>query len=388
MNVHEYQAKELFRRYNIKVLDSFCLKKKDDIDSAIRKLGLPVVGKVQVHAGGRGKSGGIKILKTKEEVDNFVNVFLHKPFKTYQTGSRTVPVSAILFEKPATIKKELYFAITYDKKSAKLVVLISKFGGIDIEEVSRTNPDSILKVCVANNKIMKYQVLEMLKILELDAGGEGVQFEELVNNCIRLYIEKDAILLEINPLVVTNDNQLVALDAKISFDYRAVVKHPDIQELFDPLQENPKELKASEIGINYIELDGDIGCLVNGAGLAMATMDLIKFYGGKPANFLDVGGGANKEQLLAAFKILLSNVEIKAILVNIFGGILKTDLLAESLIESIKEIKPTIPIVARLEGTNVEKAIELISKSNVKLFSTNSLSEAAKKVVQLAQNQY
>lgn len=387
MNIHEYQAKELFNRYNIKTLESFCLKKKEETDTVIKKLGLPVVGKVQVHAGGRGKSGGIKVLKTKEEIDNFIDTFLHKPFRTYQTGSKAMPVSAILFEKPAQIKKELYFAITYNKKNAKLVILASKFGGVEIEEVSKEKPESIIRIYLTDNRIAKYQLFEILKALELESELFEAQFRELINNSVKLYLEKDATLLEINPLIVTESNQLIALDAKINFDYRAVENHPDVQEFFDPSQENPNELVASKIGINYIELDGDIGCLVNGAGLAMATMDLIKFYGGNPANFLDVGGGANKEQLLSAFKILLSNKEIKGIFVNIFGGILRTDILAESLIESIKQIKPSIPIVARLEGTNVEKAIELISQSGIKLYSTSSLSEAAKKIIQLTKNQ-
>ncbi len=387
MNIHEYQAKELLRFYNVKTLEGFCLKNKNEVNVVIEKIGLPVVGKVQVHAGGRGKSGGIKILKTKTEVEDFVSTFLHKPFKSYQTGGRLIPVSAILFERPANIKKELYFAITYDKKTAKLLVLVSKFGGVEIEDVSKSNPDSILKVYLPNDKIMKYQIFEIMKLLELDYKLFEVPLTEFVNNCLKLYIEKDATLLEINPLVLTQEDELMALDAKINFDYRAIDNHPGIKELFDPSQENPNELLANEIGINYIELDGNIGCLVNGAGLAMATMDLVKFYGGAPANFLDVGGGASKEQLLAAFKILLSNKEIKAILVNIFGGILKTDLLAESLIQSVRELKPPIPIVVRLEGTNVEKAKQLLQNAkDVKIYYYYSLQDAAKKVIELAKS--
>ncbi|MFN7181760.1 MAG: ADP-forming succinate--CoA ligase subunit beta [Planctomycetota bacterium] len=384
MNIHEYQAKKLLKEYNIKILEGICIKNTEEVDRVIERIGVPVVGKVQVHAGGRGKSGGIKILKSKEEIVQFVNHFLGKPFKSYQTGARSIPVSAILFEKPANIKRELYLAVTYDKKSGKIVILTSKFGGVEIEEIARSNPDNILKKYLINDRIAHYQMFEMLKFLELNPATYEHKFRELVSNCVKLYVEKDATLLEINPLIETQDDELVALDAKINFDYRGVEKHPEILEFFDPSQENPNELKASKIGINYIELEGNIGCLVNGAGLAMATMDLIKFYGGNPANFLDVGGGATRQQLLDAFKILLSNMEIKAILVNIFGGILRTDILAESLVESVKEIKPRIPIVVRLEGTNSEQAAQIIKESNLQLYAIPSLSEAAKKVIEFA----
>ena len=382
MNLHEYQAKALFSRYGVPVPQSQVIRSADEIDAAIDALGGDAwVVKAQVHSGARGKAGGVKLVKGKDELQTAVNNMLGSTLVTHQTGAKGLPINQVLIESLSDIKRELYLSLLVDRASKRLTVMASTEGGIDIEQVAADMPEKILTESIS--PAAGYQAYNG-RNLAFKLGLEGVQirqFVALLGGLIKLFQEKDASLLEINPLVVTGDGDLIALDAKINLDSNALYRHPDLVEMRDISQEDEREAKAAEHDLNYIRLDGSIGCMVNGAGLAMATMDLIKLHGGEPANFLDVGGGTTAERVAEAFKIILSDAAVKGVLVNIFGGIVRCDLIAEGIIQAVKEIGINVPVVVRLEGTNVEQGRELLANSGMNIITSTGLTDAAQRVV-------
>ena len=382
MNLHEYQAKALFSRYGVPVPQSQVISSADEIDAAIDALGGDAwVVKAQVHSGARGKAGGVKLVKGKDELQTAVNNMLGSTLVTHQTGAKGLPINQVLIESLSDIKRELYLSLLVDRASKRLTVMASTEGGIDIEQVAADMPEKILTESIS--PAAGYQAYNG-RNLAFKLGLEGVQirqFVALLGGLIKLFQEKDASLLEINPLVVTGDGDLIALDAKINLDSNALYRHPDLVEMRDISQEDEREAKAAEHDLNYIRLDGSIGCMVNGAGLAMATMDLIKLHGGEPANFLDVGGGTTAERVAEAFKIILSDAAVKGVLVNIFGGIVRCDLIAEGIIQAVKEMGINVPVVVRLEGTNVEQGRELLANSGMNIITSTGLTDAAQRVV-------
>lgn len=382
MNLHEYQAKALFSRYGVPVPQSQVISSADEIDAAIDALGGEAwVVKAQVHSGARGKAGGVKLVKGKDELQTAVNNMLGSTLVTHQTGAKGLPINQVLIESLSDIKRELYLSLLVDRASKRLTVMASTEGGMDIEQVAADTPEKILTESIS--PAAGYQAYNG-RNLAFKLGLEGVQirqFVALLGGLIKLFQEKDASLLEINPLVVTGDGDLIALDAKINLDSNALYRHPDLVEMRDISQEDEREAKAAEHDLNYIRLDGSIGCMVNGAGLAMATMDLIKLHGGEPANFLDVGGGTTAERVAEAFKIILSDAAVKGVLVNIFGGIVRCDLIAEGIIQAVKEIGINVPVVVRLEGTNVEQGRELLANSGMNIITSTGLTDAAQRVV-------
>ncbi|OHD72410.1 MAG: succinate--CoA ligase subunit beta [Spirochaetes bacterium RBG_16_49_21] len=388
MKIHEYQAKYIFKEYGIPVPVGELAKTPEEAKGIAEKQGGRVVVKAQVHAGGRGKGGGIKIAGTPEQALEAAKEIMGKKLVTPQTGSDGISVRTVLVEEVLDIERELYVGIVIDRASEfeQPVFVASKSGGMEIEEIARKSPESIVKVGI--HPFSGFKGFHGRRIAAA-LGLEGKMVSELsrfLDTLYRIFMDKDASLVEINPLVVTKDGKLCALDAKINFDDDALYRHPEIKDLKDINEESPLEVEASRAGINYIKLSGDIGCMVNGAGLAMATMDLIKLAGGEPANFMDVGGGATPERVEKGFKIFTSDKNVKAILVNIFGGILRCDRVATGIVEAAKNIKLTIPMVVRLQGTNSEEGRKILKNSNVKFEVAEGLFEAAQKVVALTRN--
>ena len=378
MNLHEYQAKELIAKYGISVPKGIAIKSIDEVDQSIAELkSSSYVIKAQIHAGGRGKAGGVKIVSSKKEAVEVVNSLLHKKLVTYQNKPDGQPVNTLLIEESCDIEKELYFSILVDRQSEKIVVIASSAGGMEIEEISKKNPEKIIKeTCSPINGLMDFQSRNIA--FSLGLPNEMINdFVKFSRNAFKVFVENNLALLEINPLVITSHKKIIALDCKINVDDNALYKQKTLAELRDWSQNDSKEAEAFDAGLNYIALNGNIGCMVNGAGLAMATMDLIKLYGGEPANFLDVGGGATSETVAKAFKIILDDKNVQVVLVNIFGGIMRCDIIAEGIIAAVKEVGIQIPIVVRLEGTNVDLGKKLLQTSGLNIKAANTLTEAA-----------
>ncbi|MBP9752739.1 MAG: ADP-forming succinate--CoA ligase subunit beta [Proteobacteria bacterium] len=384
MNIHEYQAKELLKDYNLPVgkgVVVHSINEAKEKGADFLKNGVAVV-KAQIHAGGRGKAGGVVICKTVEDIQKTAEKLFDKPLITHQTGPNGQVVKKLYIEDGASIKQEFYLSFVLDRSMSCLTIIASPDGGVDIEEVASNHPDRVIKVPIhPATGILPYHVRRVSFILSL-TPSQSKQMADILNKFYQLFLQKDATLIEINPLIVNGDDDLYLLDAKISFDDNALFRHPDIEKLRDLLEEDAFETKARADDLNYIKLDGKVGCLVNGAGLAMATMDIIQLYGEKPANFLDVGGGATKEKVKTAFGIILSDPDVKGILVNIFGGIMRCDIIAEGIVAAVLEMNLTVPLVVRLQGTNMEKGQEILNSSGLKISSLSNLDDAAKAIVQ------
>jgi len=382
MNIHEYQAKAVLREFGVPVPRGVPAFTVDEALKGAQQLGGPVwVVKAQIHAGGRGKAGGVKVVKSFNEVKNEATRILGSTLVTHQTGPQGKKVNRLYVEEGSTIDREFYLSALIDRESSRVAFVVSTEGGMDIEEVAKNHPDKILTFSVdPATGIMPHHGRRVAQALKL-AGDLAKQVEALLPKLYAAFGAKDMSLLEINPLVITKDGKLICLDAKIGFDDNALYRHPDIVALRDLTEEDEKEVEASKYDLNYISLDGSIGCMVNGAGLAMATMDIIKLYGMMPANFLDVGGGATKEKVAAAFKIITSDPNVKGILINIFGGIMKCDVIAEGVVAAVKEVGLKVPLVVRLEGTNVELGKKIIAASKLNVTSADDLDDAAQKIV-------
>ncbi|MEK4698861.1 ADP-forming succinate--CoA ligase subunit beta [Solibacillus sp. FSL R7-0668] len=386
MNIHEYQGKEILRKYGVAVPKGSVAFSPDEAVKVAKELGANVtVVKAQIHAGGRGKAGGVKIAKNLEEVRSYAKELLGKILVTHQTGPEGKEVKRLYIEEGSDIKKEYYLSLVLDRATSRVVMMGSEEGGMDIEEVAESNPEKIFKEVIDPvTGLNAFQARRMAFNMNIPS--------KLVNKAVSLmlgiykaFIDKDASTVEINPLVVTGDDQVVALDAKFNFDSNALYRQKDIVELRDFDEEDPKEIEASKYDLSYISLDGNIGCMVNGAGLAMATMDTISYYGGSPANFLDVGGGATAEKVTEAFKIILSDKNVKGIFVNIFGGIMKCDVIAEGVITAAKEVGLAVPLVVRLEGTNVDLGKKLLNESGLNIVAADSMADGAQKIVKLVE---
>lgn len=382
MNLHEYQAKQLFSAYGVPVPNSQVVTAPEQVPAALGKLnGKRWVIKAQVHAGGRGKAGGVKLTDVVADVAKIARAMLGTHLVTYQTDANGQPVHKVLIEETCNIDRELYLGAVVDRSSQRIVIMASTEGGVEIEKVAAETPEKILKATLNPLLgVMPYQCRELAYGLQL-SGDQVKQFSKILTGLGRLFVEKDLSLLEVNPLVVTKEGHLLCLDGKINLDDNALYRHADLVEMRDLSQENPMETRAREWDLNYIALDGNIGCMVNGAGLAMATMDVIKLHGGDPANFLDVGGGATKERVTEAFKIILSDEKVKGMLVNIFGGIVRCDLIAEGILGAVKEVGINIPVVVRLEGNNADKGGKILNDSNLNVIAAKSLTDAAKKII-------
>ena len=385
MNLHEYQAKSLFRDYGLPVSKSEIIFSESDIDGAVSNLNVnKFVVKAQVHAGGRGKAGGVILTESIKEVREFCQKWLGKNMVTYQTDSKGQPVSCILLEECTDIERELYLGLVIDRSSKSIAVIASPDGGVDIESVAENNPEKIFKVFLnSSNEIQEEEIKKISDGLELNQS-QYLEFSELIKNLVKLFTEKDFALIEINPLVVNTEGRLNCLDGKINVDGNALYRQEALSKMRDISQEDKLELEASKWGLNYVTLDGSVGCMVNGAGLAMGTMDIIKLYGGFPANFLDVGGAVNRESVTEAFKIIVSDSKVKSILINIFGGIVRCDVVAEGIVSAIQDVGIEIPVVVRLKGNNAEVAKDILEQSRLNIFSELDLSLAAKKVVELS----
>ncbi|MFY9558232.1 MAG: ADP-forming succinate--CoA ligase subunit beta [Blastocatellia bacterium] len=384
MKIHEYQGKELLAKYGVTVPRGVVAERADQVPAAVEQLGLPVVVKAQIHAGGRGKGGGVKLARTLEEAVETARKMIGMKLVTHQTGPEGREVRKVLIEEALKIKQEFYLGIVMDRALSRLVFMASSAGGMDIEEVAAHEPEKILKETI--DPAVGLQPFQARKL----AFGIGLP-KETVNKAVKfmtaLYranVELDASLVEINPFLLTEDGELYALDAKLNFDDNALFRHKEYADLRDLNEEDPLEIEASKYDLNYIKLDGNIGCMVNGAGLAMATMDIIKLAGGEPANFLDVGGGASQQRVENAFRILLSDKNVRAVLINIFGGIVRTDMVATGVVEAARNLGVKVPVVVRLEGTNVEKGREVIERSGLGFVSASGMKDAAEKVVALA----
>jgi len=385
MNFHEYQAKDLFAEYAIPVPAGELAVSGDEAVAAARRLGGEQwVIKAQVHAGGRGKAGGVKLASDLEQVRAEAERMLAMRIETYQTGGRALPVNSVLVAEASEIEQELYLGALVDRAQRAVVFMGSAAGGVDIEQVARDTPEKILTVAIDNAAgFMPYQARQIGFAMGLNAK-QVRQLTKMMANLYRLFIDKDVSLIEVNPLIIDGRGDLVALDAKLNVDSNALFRHPDLSAMRDESQEDPTELAASKHELNYVTLDGDIACMVNGAGLAMATMDVIKLAGGEPANFLDVGGGTNAERVCEAFKLIVSDAKVKAILVNIFGGIVRCDLIAEGIIGAVRETQLEVPVVVRLEGTNVEKGKAMLAESGFSIIPADDLNDGARKVVEAA----
>ena len=385
MNLHEFQGKELFAQYGLPISNSKVIYEAEDAFKACRDIGgSKWVVKAQVHAGGRGKAGGVELVDTPEEATSFAKKWLGKRLITYQTDEKGQLVNSVLIEECTDIAEELYLSAVIDRESQRVVFIGSSEGGVNIEEVAKNSPEKIIyesidPLCGAQG----FQARKIAKVLKLN-NEQTKQFTPMLKNLMKLFVEKDLSLLEINPLVITSGGLLHCLDAKINIDSNAIYRQPEIAKMHDPSQEDPRESEAAKNDLSYVSLDGNIGCMVNGAGLAMGTMDTIKYFGGSPANFLDVGGTATQERVSKAFKIILDDPEVKVVLVNIFGGIVRCDLIAEGVLAAIEEVGVQIPVVVRLEGNNADLGSEILSKANIKIESINNLGDAAKKAVELA----
>jgi succinyl-CoA synthetase beta subunit len=382
MNIHEYQAKELLRSFGVPTGRGFPAFSVDEAVKVAGDLPGPVwVVKAQIHAGGRGKGGGVKVVRSLEEVRAEAGRMLGMKLVTPQTGPSGKLVQRLYIEEGTAIARELYLSCLVDRSTSRLAFIASTEGGMNIEEVAHATPEKIVTVSVdPATGLCPHHARRISKALRLDAG-QGKQMSKLLTGLYTAMVEKDISLLEINPLVVTRDGNLLCLDAKINFDGNALFRHPDVLAMRDETEEDPKEIEASKFDLNYISLDGAIGCMVNGAGLAMATMDIIKLYGAAPANFLDVGGGASREKVTAAFKIITADPKVRGILVNIFGGIMKCDVIAEGVIAAVKEVGLQVPLVVRLEGTNVDLGKQILRDSGLNVIPADDLDDAAKKIV-------
>lgn len=380
MNLHEYQTKEILKNFGIPSAPFFIINKADQIDKALDHLKIEAaVLKVQIHAGGRGKAGGVKIGKNREELRELAKKIVGLKIVNNQTGPAGIIAHQVMVTPLQEIKKEYYISCILDRETSQGILIASQEGGVEIEEVAKTSPDKILKLGIPLQRpFRKYELYAFAKKLwPKEVVEEGIK---LIQNLVKAFKETDALLLEINPLILTPDNKLLALDAKLNVDENALFRHPEIKAFYDPTQTSEREAKAHEFDLAYVALDGTIGCMVNGAGLAMATMDIIQVFGAKPANFLDVGGGASKEKVAEGFKIILSDPKVKAILVNIFGGIMDCEILAEGIIQAANELKLKVPLVVRMEGTNVDKGKKKLNESGLKITVASDLNDAAQKV--------
>ena len=388
MNLHEYQGKQLFAQYGLPVSKGIAAKTVEEAVAAADQIeGDKWVVKAQVHAGGRGKAGGVKLVSSKEEIQEFAQHWLGKNLVTYQTDANGQPVSRILVESLTDIDQELYLGAVVDRSSRRIVFMASTEGGVEIEKVAHETPEKILKAEIDPLVgAQPYQARDLAFQLGLE-GKQINQFVKIFLGLAKLFVEKDLALLEINPLVVTKAGDLHCLDAKIGIDSNAVYRHKDLQEMHDPSQEDEREAHAAKWELNYVALDGNIGCMVNGAGLAMGTMDIVQLHGGKPANFLDVGGGATKERVIEAFKIILSDDNVKAVLINIFGGIVRCDLIAEGVVGAVQEVGVTVPVIVRLEGNNADLGRKVLADSGLNIIAATSLTDAAEQSVKAAAQQ-
>jgi succinyl-CoA synthetase beta subunit len=385
MNLHEYQGKSLFAQYNLPVSKGKVIFNASEAADACKEIGgSRWVVKAQVHAGGRGKAGGVELIDSVELATKFSEKWLGKRLVTYQTDKNGQLVNSILIEECTNITKELYLSAVVDRDSQKIVFIGSSEGGVNIEDVAKNSPEKIIYQGIDLNSLDSQEdAITIAKVLELD-DIQTKQFIPMIENLLRLFVEKDLSLLEINPLVINENGDLHCLDAKLNIDSNALFRHPELQEMYDESQEDPQEAEAAKSDLSYVSLDGNIGCMVNGAGLAMGTMDTIKFFGGNPANFLDVGGTATQERVSKAFKIILKDPEVNVVLVNIFGGIVRCDLIAEGVVAAIKEADINIPVVVRLEGNNADLGAKILSQADIAIHSINNLAEAANKAVELA----
>jgi len=385
MNLHEYQSKKIFADYGLPVSKGFaCDNPKDAVDAANKLGGDKWVVKAQVHAGGRGKAGGVKLVSSKQEIEDFAKHWLGKRLVTYQTDKDGQPVYKILVEECTEIEQELYLGAVVDRGSRRIVFMASTEGGVEIEKVAHETPEKILRATI--DPLVgpqAYQGRELAFKLGL-SGDQVKQFTKIFLGLAKLFVECDLALLEINPLVITTEGNLHCLDAKLNIDGNSLYRHPTLKEMHDPTQDDEREVHAANWDLNYVALDGSIGCMVNGAGLAMGTMDIVKLHGGEPANFLDVGGGATKERVSEAFKIILSDENVKAVLVNIFGGIVRCDLIAEGIVGAVEEVGVKVPVVVRLEGNNADLGKKVLSESGLNIIAADSLTEAAQQAVKAA----
>ena len=385
MNLHEYQGKSLFAAYNLPVSKGKVIFTAEDAIEACNEIGgKKWVVKAQVHAGGRGKSGGVELIESPQAAQDFAEKWLGNRLVTYQTDNKGQIVNSILIEDCTDIAKELYLSAVIDRESQKIVFIGSSEGGVNIEEVAKSSPEKIIYQGIdLDDPDLNNHAISIGNVLKLNTEQQK-QFTPMLDNLVRLFVEKDLSLLEINPLVITQNGDLHCLDAKLNIDSNALFRQPELMEMYDESQEDPQEAEAAKHDLSYVSLDGNIGCMVNGAGLAMGTMDTIKFFGGNPANFLDVGGTATQERVAKAFKIILKDPEVKVVLVNIFGGIVRCDLIAEGIVAAIKEVGIKVPVVVRLEGNNAEIGAKILEESDIEVESINDLASAAKKSVELA----
>ena len=381
MNLHEYQSKQLLENYGLPTAKSVVAFSLEEVTNLVKDLnGSEFVAKVQVHAGGRGKLGGVKITKDINEIKKFAQDWLGKKFVNHQTGEEGKPVSAIMIAESTDIKNEFYLGAVIDRSSQSLVVMASPEGGMDIEKVAEESPDKIFKINIKNEQKEEFDINPLVIGLGL-SSNQTLEFEKIVDGLVNLFFQKDLSLIEINPLVIDQNDSLKCLDAKINIDENALFRQEDLIKLRDYSQENQKEIEAAKWDLNYVALDGNIGCMVNGAGLAMATMDIIKLSGGFPANFLDVGGTVDKERVSEAFKIILSDENVKSVLINIFGGIVRCDVVASGIVSAVSEVGVDIPVIVRLKGNNSEEAKQILAESDLNIISADDLSSAAELAV-------
>ena len=385
MNIHEYQAKKILKDFGAPVSDGVVISTLDEIEDKIKKLKTKeFVLKAQIHAGGRGKAGGVKLVKNKKDLKIEAKKMMGKILVTHQTGPEGRKVKRLYIEEASDILKEYYLSCLVDRETSKIAFISSTEGGMDIEKVSTETPEKIItnKIELSTEGPSKHEIEKIISIFQFD-DEQKITATNLIKSMYKILIEKDASLIEINPLIITKSKKIVCLDAKMNFDDNAIFRRPEILKLRDLNEEDPAEIEASKHDLAYIKLNGSIGCMVNGAGLAMATMDIIKLYGKEPANFLDVGGGASKEKVTAAFKLILADENVKGILINIFGGIMRCDILAQGVVEAAKQVNLSVPLVVRLAGTNFKEGKEILDKSNLKILSASDLNDAAKKIVKV-----
>ena len=385
MNIHEYQAKKILKDFGAPVSDGVVISTIDEIEDKIKKLKTKeFVLKAQIHAGGRGKAGGVKLIKNKKDLKIEAKKMMGKILVTHQTGPEGRKVKRLYIEEASDILKEYYLSCLVDRETSKIAFISSTEGGMDIEKVSTETPEKIItnKIELSTEGPSKHEIEKIISIFQFD-DEQKITATNLIKSMYKILIEKDASLIEINPLIITKSKKIVCLDAKMNFDDNAIFRRPEILKLRDLNEEDPAEIEASKHDLAYIKLNGSIGCMVNGAGLAMATMDIIKLYGKEPANFLDVGGGASKEKVTAAFKLILADENVKGILINIFGGIMRCDILAQGVVEAAKQVNLSVPLVVRLAGTNFKEGKEILDKSNLKILSASDLNDAAKKIVEV-----
>ena len=384
MNIHEYQAKEILKEFKAPVSNGVVIFSVAEIKDKIKTLkNGNFVLKAQIHAGGRGKAGGVKLIKNLSELETEASKMIGKVLVTHQTGPEGKEVKRLYIEEASDISKEFYLSCLIDRESSKIAFICSTEGGMDIEKVASESPNKIItnKIDLKDEGPSKVEIEKIISIFQFDKEQKKIA-SDLIKSLYKIIIKKDANLIEINPLIITSENKIICLDAKMNFDDNAIFRRPEILKLRDLNEEDPAEIEASKNDLAYIKLNGSIGCMVNGAGLAMATMDIIKLYGKEPANFLDVGGGASKEKVAAAFKLILSDRNVKGILINIFGGIMRCDVLAQGVLDAAKEIKLSVPLVVRLAGTNFKEGKKILDKSNLKILSASDLNDAAKKIVE------